>query len=556
MALPEIDSIIMLYKDAQASRSPFENEWRVAASYCLPAQYEAWQTIGPRNNSNRQDASRMVAYDTTAARSLDKYKAILERIATPNGMKWHGLQASDAALRAKRRVKEYFDTLTELLFKERYDPAANFRVATSEMYSCMGVYGNGPVYIAERKLGPLVRSRGFRYVACPMRDIFVLADDEGNVTHVFRRFWLNARQHQSRWPGKPLPKGMNAGPMHESDYKEFVHCVGIRTADYDAKALDARRHPVWSSYIAVEAREYVGDERGYQSIPYKIPRTMSEAGSPYGHSPAMRVRGAMGSASAIKKTYLKQGQKAVDPPLFTSDDGVLNGEIDIRPGAINHGGVSRDGKELVKALPPGNFRVAETILQDERLDIEDSFFVTLFQILTENPEMTATEVIERVAEKAALLSPTMGRMQSEFLGPTIEREIDLLVELGRMPQMPPELIEAAGEYSIQYTSPLAKGMYAEEVAGFQRSVEMSIAVATATQDPSALDHYNFDVAIPEIADNLSVPARWMNDEAIVKARREARAEQIEQQQAIDAAPAAASIAKTMADKGSSVGKPN
>ena len=35
--------------------------------------------------------------------------------------------------------------------------------------------------------------------------------------------------------------------------------------------------------------------------------------------------------------------------------------------------------------------------------INDAFLVTLFQILTETPEMTATEVIERTREKGALL---------------------------------------------------------------------------------------------------------------------------------------------------------
>ena len=137
--------------------------------------------------------------------------------------------------------------------------------------------------------------------------------------------------------------------------------------------------------------------------------------------------------------------------LLGFDDGVLNGEVDLRPGAYNPGGLDSQGRELVKAMQTGNFQVAEQLLEHDRNDIEDSFFVTLFQILNETPEMTATEVIERVAEKTALLAPTMGRGQSEFLGPCTQREIDLMVEIGIAPQMPPELIEAAGEYAIQYT---------------------------------------------------------------------------------------------------------
>jgi hypothetical protein len=284
-------------------------------------------------------------------------------------------------------------------------------------------------------------------------------------------------------------------------------------------------------------------------MPYRIPRTATIAGNPYGISPAVSVLAALGGASTVKKTYLKQGNKAVDPVLLAYDDGVLNGEVDLRPGAVNYGGVDKQGRPLIQPLATGNFRVAETLLADERRDIEDSFFVTLFQILNDTPEMTATEVMERVAEKASLLSPTMGRLQSEFLGPCIEREIDMLDELGMLPEMPPELIEAKGEYEVVYTSPLAKGQYAEEVSGFMRAVEMALGVANATQDPSHLDHFDFDTAIPEISDYMAVPARWTNDPKKIEAKRENRNAQAQQAELLKNAPALASAAQTAASMG-------
>lgn len=45
-----------------------------------------------------------------------------------------------------------------------------------------------------------------------------------------------------------------------------------------------------------------------------------------------------------------------------------------------------------------------------------TLLVTLFQILTETPQMTAAEVVERTNEKGILLAPTVGRQQSEYLG--------------------------------------------------------------------------------------------------------------------------------------------
>ncbi|MFN3612598.1 portal protein, partial [Tepidimonas sp.] len=297
-------------------------------------------------------------------------------------------------------------------------------------------------------------------------------------------------------------------------------------------------------YIVVEGNgsDYVGDEPGYRSFPYQSPRTFTESGDAYGYSPAMQAMPALGSVSAIKKTTLKSGQKAVDPP-YLSHDSVTEG-LDIRPGANNPGTVDGQGRMLVRRMETGNFQVAENMLADERKDIEDSFFVTLFQILTETPEMTATEVMERVAEKAALLAPTMGKLQTEYLGPTITREIDVLFEMGYpgLPEVPPELVEAQGEYEIVYTSPLAKGMYAEEVSGFFRLTEAATQAAQATGKPELLDFFDFETAIPEIGSRMSVPTRWMNDIKKVQALRGQREQQIQQQQIVDSAPALASVA--------------
>lgn len=553
MARLDPKDAIKLYEQAKSIRSVEENDWRMAAAYCLPSHYSAWQTDGPASYHQNNAAARRVQYDTTGTRSLPKYVSILERIATPIGQRWHGLMPSDVRLRKNRRVKAYFDALQDLLFKMRYDPKAWFRTASSEMYTSMGVYGNGPIYIGQRRQTPVSRLPGFRYIACPMRDVFFLVDDDGEVVAVFRRFWLNVRQFKQKFPDLPYPSQMQseaAKPVpNEQQYFEFVHYVTMRGSDYDPQALDARRHPIVGSYICVKSQEYVGDETGFRSMPYRIPRTATIAGNPYGISPAVSVLAALGGASTVKKTYLKQGNKAVDPVLLAYDDGVLNGEVDLRPGSVNYGGVDKQGRPLIQPLKTGDFRVAETLLADERRDIEDSFFVTLFQILNDTPEMTATEVMERVAEKASLLSPTMGRLQSEFLGPCIEREIDMLDEMGLLPQMPPELIEAKGEYEVVYTSPLAKGQYAEEVSGFMRAVEMALGVANATQDPSHLDHFDFDTAIPEISDYMAVPARWTNDPKRIEAKRENRDAQAKEAELLKNAPALASAAQTAASMG-------
>jgi hypothetical protein len=46
----------------------------------------------------------------------------------------------------------------------------------------------------------------------------------------------------------------------------------------------------------------------------------------------------------------------------------------------------------------------------------------------------------------------MGRQQSESLGPMVERELDLLDQMGWLPPMPDALKAAGGLVDVDYTS--------------------------------------------------------------------------------------------------------
>ena len=165
------------------------------------------------------------------------------------------------------------------------------------------------------------------------------------------------------------------------------------------------------------------------------------------------------------------------------------------------------------------------MMEMERLVINDAFLITLFQILVETPAMTATEVLERSREKGALLSPTMGRSQTEYLGPMIERELDVLSQQGLLPEMPQVLLESMAEYEAVYDSPLSRAQRAEEATGLMRLVDWTTQSIQITGDPSALDWIDWDSAMPDLADISAVPNRWMRGGEAVMAIREQRAQQ-------------------------------
>ena len=261
-------------------------------------------------------------------------------------------------------------------------------------------------------------------------------------------------------------------------------------------------------------------EAGYRVFPYAVSRYDQAPGEVYGRGPAQIVLPSLKTLNAEKVTFLKTGHRAADPVLLMADDGLIG--MDMRPGAQNKGGVNQDGRPMVHTLPVGDIQITEKMMGEERSIIDDVFLVSLFKVLSEHPNMTATQVIELVNEKGMLVAPTLGRQHTEYVGGMVERELDLMTEMNLLDAMPPRLKEAMGAYEVTDTSPLAMAARAGKAAGFLRTVSTVSELVNITQDQSLLDPFDFDTAIPEIAEINTTPERWMADPGKVAAKRESR----------------------------------
>lgn len=527
------EDVIAEYKRLSGDRGNWESHWTEIAERVMPAWAPAFQARGGQVAQGEKRTDKI--FDSTASIALSRFAAILDSLLTPRNQTWHRLAASDPALNRKRAVRLYFEEATRALFKYRYAPAANFASQNQQNYRSLGAFGTGCVFV-DRLRG----AAGLRYRAVHLGEIYFAENHQGLVDRALRCFRLSARQAVQKW-GERVPDAIRARLASNPEAtSEFLHCVRPRE-DLDPGRADYRGMAFASYYVSLEGQALL-EEGGFNAFPFAISRYETAPGETYGRAPAMDVLPAIKTLNEEKKTVLKQGHRTVDPVLLLHDDGAMDA-FSIRPGAMNYGAVSPEGRPLVHTLPVGNIAIGKELMDDERAVINDAFLVTLFQILVETPEMTATEVLERTREKGILLAPTIGRQQSEYLGPLIDRELDLLARQGLLPPQPPELLEARGEYRVEYDSPLSRAQRAEEAAGLARSVEFALNVVNATQNPEPLDHYDWDVVIPELAEIQAVPARWMRDRNAVQAIRESRAQAAEAQMAIQAAPGAAAMMK-------------
>lgn len=529
--------ILNKFKEKQTWRNTFAGQWQEIAELILP-NFSNTFYYGNYNFPGQKKTYRQI--DASGQLALSRFAAILDSLLTPRNMFWESLAPYSDVIRKDRQSALWYEQATKILFTERYSATANFASQNMGIWQSLGAFGTGGLMIDELDFGS---TKGLRYRAVPLGELFIGENHQGIVDEFIRWFRLTARQAIQQWGEDKCPAQICEAAKRDSEMPfNFLHAVGPRE-DYEPGRPDAKGKPWYSCYVSIEGQCLLG-EGGYRTFPMAISRYTQAPGETYGRSPAMDVLPALKTLNAQKATFLKQGHRASDPVLLLADDGLY--DFNLRPGSMNKGAMSPEGKPLVGILPTGNIQINEKMMEVEQNLINDAFLVRLFQILEETPQMTATEVIERVNEKGILLAPTVGRQQSEYLGPMTHRELDILSYLRMLPPMPPALREAKGEYEIAYTTPISRAMKAQEAAGFMRTVETVKELVNITQDASLLDPFDFDTAIPAIADIQAVPASWMASQDKIAAKRQNRAKAQQAQQQIQAMPAQAAMLKAQA----------
>jgi len=478
--------------------------------------------------------------DGTAPAAIQRFGAVMDSIITPKSSIWHNIRPNDPMLMKDRETRLWYEQTNDLLFSYRYSPFANFASVQNEGYLSLGAFGTRCKFVDQRSDKP-----GLRYKSIPLGEIFIEENHQQIVDTVYRCFRMKGRQVLQQF-GKSAPedifKQYQAGL--DRDY-EIIHVV--KPNNYaDPRKRDFRGKPFKSFYVC-RKHKYILSEGGYDTMPYIVSRYSTLAGEKYGRSPCMTILPAIKTLNEQKRITLKQGHRAVDPIYLMADDGIMDA-ASAMPGSFVAGGMSPEGRHLVGTLQTGNIAIARDMMEDERVLINDALLITLFQILIERGVMTATETMERAKEKADLIAPIAGRQEMEDLTPMIIREVDLLQRQGILPPPTNAMIEAGGNYIVEFDTPISRMRKAESISGGMRAFQFAAEIAAQTQDPSALDVFNQDVMVKDMMDAMGGKTSWTNDEAMIAAKRKGRQEQAATQQMIDAGPSMASMMKVTANQ--------
>lgn len=434
MASLTANDVTERYRRAKQYRSGWESHWQECYDYALPQKGNA--IAAGRTGEKKTDR----LFDGTAPAAVDQLAASLMAQLTPSASRWFALTVGpDAGSTERRELATELEHSTAILLSH-FD-RSNFAVEIHQCYLDLVTAGTACLMFEEAALGDL---SAFRFTAVPLAQITVEEGPGGRLDATFRRSELSALQLFARFPSarfsEQLVRRTENNPSARTVVLEAV-IPGQAGYSYLALVENSEGGPADPLVLA---------EGNFSSSPFVNFRWLKAPGEVYGRSPVMKALPDIKTANKVVELVLKNASIAVTGIWQADDDGVLNpATVRLVPGAIIPKAVGSSGLTPLEA--PGRFDISELVLEQLRGRIRKALFVDqLGQI--NGPRMTATEVLERSAEMARVLGATYSRLQSELLGPLVNRAISILVRRGEIANHPIDhrLV------TLEYNSPQAR----------------------------------------------------------------------------------------------------
>ncbi|MAO57482.1 MAG: phage tail protein [Rhodospirillaceae bacterium] len=438
------EAVIQRYRRARDRRATWESLWQECFDFALPQRETALGQAGVGGASRKTDR----LFDGTAPDAVDQLAASLLSQLTPPWARWFGLTPGSKIEESQRpELSKELEAAAQTL-QSHFD-RSNFAVEMHQCYLDLVTAGTASLMF---EAAPPGEPSAFRFTAVPLSQVAFEEDVSGRLDTTFRASRLTRAQIVDRFPKAKLPDNLKERKDGEGEppSAEVLEAVFPVKGGFDYIAL-------------IDPGEGGGDAATvlktgrFDRSPFINFRWLKAPGEIYGRSPVMKTLPDIKTANKVVELVLKNASIAVTGIWQADDDGVLNpSNIRLTPGTIIPKAVGSAGLKPLEA--PGRFDMSQVVLQDLRAAIRRALLADrLGQI--EGPRMTATEVLERVAEISRLLGATYGRLQSELLTPLVTRGLGILTRRGEIPA-----ITIDGQaIDLEYKSPLARHQAQQDV---------------------------------------------------------------------------------------------
>ena len=504
-------------------RSNWEIHWQEVADYMLPRKADI--TL----ERPKGDKRHTVIYDGTAIHSLELLASSLHGMLTSSVNRWFALRFKETAINEDDEAREWLEDVLDKMYIAI--SRSNFQQEVFETYFDLIAFGTSCLQIEEDKDDII------RFSSRHIKEIYISEDAKGMVNCIYRRFKMSAKATVEKFGADNVSlKTLNTLKKAPFDDIDLVHVVKPRNT-YNPKKLDKQNMPFTSIYFEYDSGHIIS-QGGFKEFPYVVPRYLKASNELYGRSPGMNALPDVKVLNKMVEVGMKAAQKQVDPPLLVPDDSMLM-PIRMSPGSINY---YRSGtRDRIETLNIGaNNPLGLNMEQQRREAISQTFHVDQL-LITENRNMTATEVVQRNEEKMRILGPVLGRLQSELLQPMIIRIFNIMLRNDLLPPAPEILLNQ--EIDVEYVSPMAQAQRGQELSSIVRGLELfgqigQVAPVNDYIDPQGL--------VKHLIKILGLPARMIRSdsevEEIAQQKAEAQQQQAEMQQQIAESEMARNVA--------------
>lgn len=523
----------------KTTRGTWEDHWQEILDYVMPRKADV---ITMRTKGEKRTE---ILFDSTAIQANTLLAASLQGTLTSPSLPWFSIKLRDKELNENEDVARFLEDTARRMYDAFND--SNFNTEVHEMYLDLTSIGTGCLFVEESKKGFDTDGVHFNTLHCA--EFFIQENINGYVDTVYRRYKMTARQAAQEFGedvvGEKIVEALKKKPEQQFT---FIHAVEP-TEDYKRAhgvQQGMTQLPFHSCHVCEEDK-MVLRTGGYNEFPYLVPRWSKATGEIYGRSPSYNALPDIKTLNKAVEIGLKAWAKAIDPPLLVQDDGVI-GRVRTTPAGITV--IRNDG--AIKPLQVGsNWQITDLKEGQLRTAIRQAYYSDQLQ-LQEGPQMTATEVQVRYELMQRLLGPTLGRFQSEFLNPLIERMFGIMLRAEALMPLP-EVIQGA-KIDIEYVGPLARSQRMEEANAIDKLYQLAMMVGQI--DPAVMQNINHDAAIRLRAELLGVPKTIMRGTDEVQDMREAQAMAQQQAAEMQAQQEAAALGKTQAETAKIVADPD
>jgi hypothetical protein len=257
---------------------------------------------------------------------------------------------------------------------------------------------------------------------------------------------------------------------------------------------------------------------GYETMPYICARWERSDREIYGRGPTWEILPDMRLINEVEKVYLKGVQKAIAPPMFVPDSGLLD-PLDTTPDAINYYTAGIGGKDTIFPVPnAGRIEYAQDLNARLVNSIKEGYYLDVLElpgpIAPDGDVMrfSATEVSVRMRNRMPVLGPLLARQESELLDPLIKRTAFILMRSGQLGEMPEELTEG---FRVEYLNPISIAMRSGEVNSIVQLFEMIMPLAQI--DQTIPMYFNTQQILKNTAEVLQVsPSNLRTEEEVAQ----------------------------------------